>query len=222
LGHISLGMLIGSLQGEVPGGFLLKQPPISKEYLQGAAIALIVSGLVNGGAAIVGGGEGTALCGTGVGCLAGGPLIATSLVVGANAIGDVYTGVQTWKDSSNQMSAEEGSPSDEAKGDATPTQADTASAATVPEKATKTLGTIDETGAPPAGYKGGRPFANDGRNNGQKLDATASDGTPITYQEWDVNPYTPGGNRGAERIVTGSDGSAHYTADHYGTFVRIR
>ena len=36
------------------------------------------------------------------------------------------------------------------------------------------------------------------------------------------HPLVPGKNRGAERMVTGSDKSAWYTADHYETFKRIR
>jgi len=39
---------------------------------------------------------------------------------------------------------------------------------------------------------------------------------------WDVNPKVPNLDRGLERIVTGSDGSAWYTTDHYHTFHRIR
>jgi ribonuclease T1 len=47
-------------------------------------------------------------------------------------------------------------------------------------------------------------------------------GTPITYQEWDVNPYQKGVDLGKERIVTGSDGSAYYTTDHYLSFTQIQ
>jgi guanyl-specific ribonuclease Sa len=54
------------------------------------------------------------------------------------------------------------------------------------------------------------------------LPQTTPGGDPITYQEWDVNPYQKGVNRGAERLVTGSDGSAWYTNDHYSTFVQVR
>ncbi|WP_245581263.1 ribonuclease domain-containing protein [Propionicicella superfundia] len=44
----------------------------------------------------------------------------------------------------------------------------------------------------------------------------------VAYREWDVNPYTKGVNRGTERIVTGSDGSAYWTGDHYDTFLMFR
>jgi len=43
-----------------------------------------------------------------------------------------------------------------------------------------------------------------------------------TYKEWDVNTYRRGVNRGQERLVTGSDGSAYYTDNHYKTFVRVK
>ncbi len=46
-------------------------------------------------------------------------------------------------------------------------------------------------------------------------------GAPISYREWDVNqPGTSG--RDAVRIVTGSDGSAWYTDNHYSTFTKMR
>jgi guanyl-specific ribonuclease Sa len=61
----------------------------------------------------------------------------------------------------------------------------------------------------------------DGRGGGEVLPRQDASDHSITYWEWDVNPYT-GANRGAERLVTGSDGSAWYTSDHYATFVRIR
>jgi RHS repeat-associated protein len=92
----------------------------------------------------------------------------------------------------------------------------------VPEKAVATLSEIDRTAAAPPGYRGGGPFSNDGRGGGQVLPQATPNGTPITYQEWDVNPYTRGVNRGAERLVTGSDGSAWFTNDHYQHFNRMR
>jgi guanyl-specific ribonuclease Sa len=76
-------------------------------------------------------------------------------------------------------------------------------------------------GAAQQGYVGNRPFQNDGRGEGEVLPQTDSDGKPITYKEYDVNPYTPGVNRGAERVVIGSDGSKYYTDDHYKTFKKF-
>jgi len=91
----------------------------------------------------------------------------------------------------------------------------------LPRKAIEALRQIQETRNSPPGFRGGREFANDGRGNGEILPRVDAKGNPITYREWDVNQFRPGVNRGAERLVTGTDGSAYYTADHYGTFVRI-
>lgn len=91
----------------------------------------------------------------------------------------------------------------------------------VPLKARQTLQHIEKTGQPPPGFQGGRQFMNDGRGRGQVLPRADARGNPITYREYDVNPYRRGVNRGAERLVRGSDGSAYYTADHYKTFVKI-
>jgi guanyl-specific ribonuclease Sa len=66
-------------------------------------------------------------------------------------------------------------------------------------------------------FVGGDTF----KNLGTPLPAQSSNGTPITYQEYDVNPYQPGVNRGGERIVVGSDGSKYYTDDHYSTFKKV-
>ena len=62
---------------------------------------------------------------------------------------------------------------------------------------------------------------NDGRGEGKILPQTDTKGNSILYKEWDVNPYTKGVNRGPERLITGSDGSAYYTNDHYNSFIRI-
>ena len=95
-------------------------------------------------------------------------------------------------------------------------------AAVIPLTVLNTLNTIDRTGTAPQGYKGGRQFQNDGRAGGQTLPKTDANGKSITYREWDVNSAQAGASRGTERIVTGSDGSASYTNDHYQTFTRIR
>jgi guanyl-specific ribonuclease Sa len=68
------------------------------------------------------------------------------------------------------------------------------------------------------GTKGGGSF----ENREGLLPTTDASGRPITYQEWDANPKVPGQGRDAQRIVTGSDGSAWYTDGHYGSFRRIR
>ena len=88
----------------------------------------------------------------------------------------------------------------------------------VPEKALKVLEYVDKNSQPMQGYEGGRTFGNFER----RLPQTDRTGKRIRYQEWDVNPLRPGVNRGAERLVTGSDGTAHYTDDHYDSFKKIR
>lgn len=88
----------------------------------------------------------------------------------------------------------------------------------VPAKVAKVLKHIDETGEAPRGYVGGRHFGNFER----RLPRRSKSGKNVKYQEWDVNPKVQGKNRGAERLVTGSDGSAWYTKDHYKSFKRIR
>ena len=70
----------------------------------------------------------------------------------------------------------------------------------------------------PEGYVGGRRFG----NFEKKLPQMDSIGRRINYQEWDVNPHLQNKNRGAERIITGSDGRAYYTADHYQSFTEIK
>ena len=87
----------------------------------------------------------------------------------------------------------------------------------IPPEAYDTLNHIDQKGSPPKGYKGGKPFANDGRNGGQTL---PDNGT--TYREYDIHPKLPGQSRGQERIVIGSDGSAWYTRNHYRSFIQMR
>jgi RHS repeat-associated protein len=95
-------------------------------------------------------------------------------------------------------------------------------AGNAPQHAQDTLKQIEQTGKAPPGYRGGRTFANDGRGGGQPLPKTDGQGNQITYREYDVQPYQRGVNRGAERIVRGSDGSAYYTSDHYKTFIQIK
>ena len=90
----------------------------------------------------------------------------------------------------------------------------------VPQNACDTLATIHQTGGAPPGFRGGGPFTNDPAR-GQLLPQTTSDGTTITYQEWDVNPFVSNPLRGLERIVTGSDSRAYYTSTHYENFIQF-
>ena len=60
-------------------------------------------------------------------------------------------------------------------------------------------------------------------NRQGKLPKTDADGNPITNKEYDITPAPAAGrNRGAERIVRGSDGKTYYTDDHYKTFTEIK
>jgi len=101
-------------------------------------------------------------------------------------------------------------------------EAATNPAADVPAHVAKLLQYLDEHHRPPDDYEGGRTFHNAARDGEEALPRTDAGGRPITYREWDVHPRIPGVNRGAERLVTGSDGSAYYTADHYRTFAKVR
>ncbi|MCL2535992.1 MAG: ribonuclease, partial [Nocardiaceae bacterium] len=106
-----------------------------------------------------------------------------------------------------------------AKASATTTAAAQPSSA-VPQTAWATLAAIDAGRWPPSdapGTEGGRTFG----NHEGRLPATAG-GQKVRYQEWDVNRKQSGRGRDAQRIVTGSDGSAWYTDDHYETFARMR
>jgi guanyl-specific ribonuclease Sa len=87
-----------------------------------------------------------------------------------------------------------------------------------PAHAWDVLARIDAKGAPMPGYKGGSEFLNvQGR-----LPSGDAANASISYREWDVNPYVKGIDRGAERLVTGNDGSAYFTSDHYDSFVTMR
>lgn len=92
----------------------------------------------------------------------------------------------------------------------------------VPQRVRDTLAHIDAGDWPAAanapGTHGGDPFG----NNEGRLPAKTPAGKSIHYKEWDVNPKKQGQGRDAERIVTGDDGSAWYTLDHYSHFTRIR
>ena len=88
----------------------------------------------------------------------------------------------------------------------------------VPAKVAKVLRYVDEHDKAMPGYEGGRNFG----NFEKRLPQTDKKNRRIRYREWDVNPLKKGVNRGAERLVTGSDGGAYYTKDHYKSFIKIR
>jgi len=81
---------------------------------------------------------------------------------------------------------------------------------------------IDRTGVSFREYKGKSKFMNDGRSANEVLPRSTPSGEPVTYEKWDVHPRRAGASRGAERLVTGSDGCVYYTSDHYVSFRRVR
>jgi len=96
-------------------------------------------------------------------------------------------------------------------------QQDTRSQNGVPKYALDVLEYVRRNGQAPEGYVGGREF----QNREKKLPAKSSDNKRIQYSEWDAQPKVQGKNRGAERLITGSDHSAWYTKDHYKSFEKI-
>ncbi len=96
-----------------------------------------------------------------------------------------------------------------------------AAAVEIPREAHAILTYVRAHNEAPAGFVGGRRFGNYGKDGEQKLPLLDAQGKAIEYREWDIHPKVPGRNRGAERLVTGSDGRAWYTADHYSRFTEI-
>jgi guanyl-specific ribonuclease Sa len=95
---------------------------------------------------------------------------------------------------------------------------ETAPKTVIPEKVYRVWEHVKEHYTPMAGYVGGRNFGNyEGH-----LPKRDGGGNSVMYREWDVNPKVEGKNRGAERLVTGSDGRAWYTNDHYDTFTELK
>lgn len=89
-------------------------------------------------------------------------------------------------------------------------------ATTIPQHAWDTLDYIkSHNGSPPKGYKGGKPFANDGRNGGERLPDIYA-----PFYKYDVHPKMAGQDRGVERIVIGN-GAAWNTSSHYHIFTRM-
>ncbi len=88
----------------------------------------------------------------------------------------------------------------------------------VPGYVIRTLDYIRNHQKAPDGYVGGRQF----QNRERQLPDQTDQGEWIQYNEWDVKPLIKGKNRGPERLVTGSDGSAWYTQDHYRSFQKIK
>jgi len=87
----------------------------------------------------------------------------------------------------------------------------------IPQRVYEVLKYVKQNGTAPDGYVGGRKFGNYEKQLPQKDE----NGRRINYQEWDVNPKQQGRNRGAERLVTGSNDKAYYTKNHYKSFVNV-
>lgn len=98
----------------------------------------------------------------------------------------------------------------------------TVAPAQIPRAAWETLAFVRAHGQAPPGQVGGRRFGNIGRGGEQKLPVRMARGARIDYQEWDIYPRRMGRNRGPDRLVTGSDGRAWYSADHYCSFTEMR
>lgn len=88
----------------------------------------------------------------------------------------------------------------------------------IPVHARETLAYVRQHGYAPPGHVGGRIFG----NYEGLLPRYHTNRKRIEYREWDVRPRAEGRNRGAERLVTGSDGRVWYTADHYRTFLEVK
>ncbi|WP_304237157.1 ribonuclease domain-containing protein [Jiulongibacter sediminis] len=85
----------------------------------------------------------------------------------------------------------------------------------IPKEAYDTWAYIKKHNSAPEGYVGGRRFGNYEKRLPQKTEK----GQRINYKEWDIYPKKKGQSRGAERIVTSSEGLGYYTPDHYEGFI---
>ena len=99
-----------------------------------------------------------------------------------------------------------------------PAQVQVAPQDAIPVHARETLTYIRQHGYAPPSYVGGRVFG----NYEGLLPRYDTRRKRIEYREWDVRPKAEGRSRGAERLVTGSDGRAWYSADHYRTFIEAK
>ena len=99
-----------------------------------------------------------------------------------------------------------------------PSEIPVVSSQNIPKNVLMVLKYVREHGEAPNGYVGGRRFGNyEGILPNKDLK-----GTKINYKEWDTNPKVIGKNRGAERLVTGSNQKAYFTQNHYQSFVEIK
>ncbi len=87
----------------------------------------------------------------------------------------------------------------------------------IPKNVLDVLSFVRDNGRAPEGHVGGRTF----QNREKRLPIKADDGRRVSYREWDVHPKIRGKNRGTDRLITGDDGTAWYTDDHYQTFKKL-
>jgi ribonuclease T1 len=99
-----------------------------------------------------------------------------------------------------------------------PSNDDRSTNANIPQKVYQTLKYVQQNNRAPDGYVGGRHFG----NFEKRLPERDAAGDKIDYKEYDVNPKVEGKNRGAQRLVIGSDGSAWYTNNHYESFEEVK
>ncbi|MBB5914755.1 guanyl-specific ribonuclease Sa [Nocardia transvalensis] len=142
--------------------------------------------------------------------------IRTLLVLGGLIVAVIVAGVLALRGGTDSSST----PSNSAA--SATAKANTSRAPGVPDRAYQTLREIDAGRWPDSANAPGTKGGDQWMNRDGTLSKTDSAGKPVTYKEWDVNPKKRGQTRDAERIVTGSDGSAYYTGDHYKTFTRMR
>ena len=183
-------------------------PYLNAQTIEGAGETVLGAFLVSVSTGIdVGAG---ALCLTGVGCLAGAPALAGSLALGATGLAMMGDGSQRLAGGIETANSQAGVPPQNGP---------------VPQNAQDTIDHIDANGGiGPSNY--GLPKwqgkINPFRNKEGFLPSVDGQGNPISYSEYDVNPFTPGVNRGGERLVLGSDGSGYFTDDHYRNFIQMR
>ena len=87
----------------------------------------------------------------------------------------------------------------------------------VPAMALTVADYIEQNNAAPDGFIGGREF----ENRESILPSKDASQQAILYHEYDIYPKVKGKNRGAERIILGSDKSRYYTSDHYQSFIKF-
>ncbi|PPI51917.1 hypothetical protein C5D35_10880 [Rathayibacter toxicus] len=92
----------------------------------------------------------------------------------------------------------------------------------IPERPTTLLERLDTTGEKFPNIRGGQTYKNKPWKDCTLLPQSTPAGTGISYKEYDINLRIPGKDRDMERLITGDDGSAYYTNNHYHTFIQIR